>query len=308
MRGGFGGTTRTTLLMVIVAGGALLGASSAFAQGNGNGLAKGLSKGRGPTPVATSAPPPDVATAGTSLYGIRQFGSWLDDASLAEPGGGWAAVSLGFVRSAGGHQTDFPVGDVGLGLAPRVQIGLTLPYYRLTLTDGSQAAGLGDVYLNAKIGLIDPAQTTSGFGVAVIPMVEVLNNADPVSGGRFHLALPVSVEWRQSRYRIYGSSGWFSRGSFFGSGAVEVPLNDRFIVTGVLSHTRALNEDSTADALGLSKARTDLTGGAAFIATSSIALYGSVGRTISTQDANAASIMLSGGLSVSFARTPTGRR
>jgi hypothetical protein len=301
MRGG-----RRFVATVIVAGGALLGASSALAQGNGNGQAKGLSKGRGPA-VSTAAPAPD-ATAGTSLYGIRQFGSWLDDASLAEPGGGWVAVSLGFVRSAGGHQTDFPVGDVGLGLAPRVQIGLTLPYYRLTLTDGSQAAGLGDVYLNAKIGLIDPAQTTSGFGVAVIPMVEVLNNADPISGGRFHLALPVSVEWRQSRYRIYGSSGWFSRGSFFGSGAVEVPLNDRFIVTGVLSHTRALNEDSTADALGLSKARTDLTGGAAFIATSSIALYGSVGRTISTQDANAASIMLSGGLSVSFARTPTGRR
>jgi hypothetical protein len=164
------------------------------------------------------------------------------------------------------------------------------------------------VYLNAKIGVIDPATTTSGFGVAVIPMVEVLNTADPVSGGRFHLALPVSVEWRQSRYRIYGSSGWFSRGSFFGSGAVEVPLSQRFIVTGVLSHTRALNDDSNADALGLSKARTDLTGGAAFIATSSIAFYGSIGRTISAQDANAASIMLSGGMSVSFARTPTGRR
>jgi hypothetical protein len=87
-----------------------------------------------------------------------------------------------------------------------------------------------------------------------------------------------------------------------------VPLSERVIVTGILSYTRALNDDPNADALGLSKARTDLTGGAAFIATSSIALYGSVGRTISAQDANAASIMLSGGVSVSFARTPTGRR
>jgi hypothetical protein len=292
----------------MVTGGALLWASSASAQGNGNGLAKGLSKGRGPAPVTTSAPAPDPATAGAPLYGIRQFGSWLDDATLTEPGGGWAAISFGFVRSAGGHQTDFPVGDVGLGLAPRVQVGVTLPYYRLTLTDGSQAAGLGDVYLNAKIGLVDPAKTTSGVGLAVIPMVEVLNTPDPVDGGRFHLALPVAVEWRRSRYRVYGSTGLFSRGSIFGSGAVEVPLTERVIVTGILSHTRALNEDPTADALGLSKARTDLTGAAAFIATSSIAFYGSIGRTISAQDANAASIMLSGGLSISFARAPTGRR
>jgi hypothetical protein len=300
MRGG-----RRVVATVIVAGGALMWASSVSAQGNGKGLAKGLSKGRGPT-AATAAPSPDAA--GVPLYGIRQFGSWLDDATVTEPGSGWAAVSLGFVRSAGGRQTDFPVADVGLGLAPRVQVGMTLPYYRLTLTDGSQAAGLGDVYLNAKIGLVDPSKTTSGLGLAVIPMVEVLNTADPVSGGRFHLALPVAVEWRQPRYRVYGSSGWFSRGSFFGSGAVEAPLSERVIVTGILSYTRALNDDPNADALGLSKARTDLTGGAAFIATSSIALYGSVGRTISAQDANAASIMLSGGVSVSFARTPTGRR
>ena len=44
---------------------------------------------------------------------------------------------------------------------------------------------------------------------------------------------------------------------------MEVPLNDRFIVTGVLSHTRALNEDSTADALGIVEGanRSDRRGG-----------------------------------------------
>ena len=295
---------RRVLLAVIMAGGALLWASPASAQGNGNGHARGLSKGRGPTPSAAAG----ATSAAVPLVGIRQFGSWLDDASLAEPGGGWAAASLGLVRSAGGRQMDFPIADVGLGLTPRVQVGVTVPYYRLTLTDGTQAAGLGDVYLNAKIGLIDPAKTTSGFGMAVIPLVEILNDLDPVGGRSFHLGIPVSVEWRQPKYRVYGASGWFSRGSFFGSGAVEVPLSQRVIVTGVLSHTRALNDDPNADVLGLSRARTDLTGGAAFIATSSIALYGSIGRTISTQDANAASLMLSGGVSVSFARTPTGRR
>ncbi|MGH9200485.1 MAG: hypothetical protein ACRD2A_04525 [Vicinamibacterales bacterium] len=294
---------RRIIAALIMAGGALLWAPSASAQGNGNGQAKGLSKGRGPMPAAAAT----SDGAAVPLYGIRQFGSWLDDASLAEPGGGWAAVSLGFVRSAGGRQMDFPIADVGVGLMPRVQVGMTLPYYRLTFTDGSQAAGLGDVYLNAKIGIFDPAKTEHGLGLAVTPLVEILSSSDLEGGRDFHVALPVSVEWRQPKYRVYGSSGWFSRGAFFGSGAVEVPLSERVIVTGVLSHTRALNDDPNADALGLSKARTDLTGGAAFIATSSIAFYGSIGRTISAQDANAASIMLSGGVSVSFARTPTGR-
>jgi hypothetical protein len=294
---------RPIVAALVLAAGALLWASSASAQGNGNGRAKGLSKGRGPAPMPAAA-----GTADVPFFGIRQFGSWLDDASLAEPGGGWAAVSTGIVRSAGGRQTDFPIADAGFGLAPRVQVGMTVPYYRLTLIDGSQATGLGDVYLNAKIGLFDPAKTEHGLGLAVTPLVEILSSFDPGGGRDFHLALPVSLEWRQPKYRVYGSSGWFSRGAFFGSGAVEAPLTERLIVSGILSHTRALNDDPAADALGMSKTRTDLTGGAAFIATSSIAFYGSVGRTISAQDANAASIMLSGGVSVSFARQPTGRR
>jgi hypothetical protein len=282
---------------LVVAGAALAGAAPVAAQGKG----KGLSKGRVTTPQAAAA----SSSPATPLFGIRQFGSWLDDASLAEPGGGWASVSLGLVRSSGGRQMDFPVGDVGFGLSPRIQVGLTIPYYRLNFSDGSQAAGVGDIYFAGKIGLIDPAQSKNGFGAAFTPVVEILNDPDELGGRAYHVGLPLSVEWRQPKYRVYGSSGWFSRGAFFGSGAVEVPLSNRVVVTGVLSHTRALNDDPNADALGLSKARTDASGGAAFILTPSIALYGSVGRTISAQDANAASFMMSGGMSVSFTRKAT---
>jgi hypothetical protein len=282
---------------LVVAGVALAGASPAAAQGKG----KGLAKGRGPTPPAA----PSSASAAVPIFGIRQFGVWLDDASLLEAGSASAAVSLGLVRSAGGRQTDFPIVDAGLGLTPRVQLGMTVPYYQLSFADGSQAAGLGDVYLATKVGLIDPAKTTSGFGLAVSPLLEILADSDPTGGRSFHVGLPVSVEWRQPKYRLYGSSGWFSRGAFFTSGALELSLTDRVVATGVLSHTRALNDDPNADAMGMSKARTDLMGGAAFFATPSIAIYGSLGRTISAQDANAASFMLGAGVSMTFAgRTP----
>jgi hypothetical protein len=52
-----------------------------------------------------------------------------------------------------------------------------------------------------------------------------------------------------------------------------------------------------ADAIGLSKTRTDLSGGVAYFLAPVIAVYGSLGRTISTQDANAASLMFSAGMS-----------
>jgi hypothetical protein len=283
-----------------VAGVALAGASPAVAQGKG----KGLAKGRRPTPPAAPVSS-SAASAAVPIPGIRQFGAWLDDASLQDAGSASAAVSLGLVRSAGGRQTDFPIVDAGLGLTPRVQLGMTVPYYRLSFADGSRAAGLGDVYLAAKVGLIDPAKTTSGFGLAVSPLVEILADPDPTGGGNFHVGLPVSVEWRQSKYRLYGSSGYLSRGAFFTSGALELPLTERLVATGMLSYTRALNDDPNADAMGMSKARTDLIGGAAFFTTPSIAIYGSLGRTISAQDANAASFMLGAGVSMTFAgRTP----
>jgi hypothetical protein len=284
----------TFVASLIVAGGILSAVPPAFAQGKGKGLAKGRGKAPTPTASASSAGAP-VAT------GIRQFGAWLDDASLVEPGGGWAAISLSHFRSSGGRQTDFPIVDGAVGLVPRVQIGITIPYYRLSYADGSTASGLGDIYLAAKVGLFDPAETASGFGLAVSPLVEILADPDPAGQRNFHWGAPVSVEWRQAKYRLYGSSGWFSRGAFFASGAVELPLAEHVVATGAIVHNRALNDDPGADAIGLSKARTDLTGGAAYFVTPTIGVFGSVGRTISAQDANAASFMFSTGVSIMVA-------
>jgi hypothetical protein len=269
-----------------------MGAAPVAAQGKG----KGLSKGRGSTPAASPSP-----SADSSLIAVRQFGAWLDDATVVDPNQGYASISVGHFRALGGRQTDFPIVDAALGVLPRVQIGVSVPYYRLNFLDGSRASGLGDVYLSAKVNLIDPAATKNGFGLAVIPLAEVLSDEDPISGDRFYWGLPIGVEWRRAKYRVYGSTGYFSRGAVFGSGAVEVPLTERVVATGALVHTRALNDDPAADFIGLSKARTDVTGGAAFILTPSVVAFGSVGRTISTLDANGASLMVSAGVSVSFA-------
>jgi hypothetical protein len=98
--------------VAVVTVAALVGAPAAFAQGRG----KGLGKGRGSTPSAS----PPAAAAAAPIAGFRQFGAWLDDASLVEPGTVWAAMPLGHFRLAGGRQTDFPTADAAFGLTARM--------------------------------------------------------------------------------------------------------------------------------------------------------------------------------------------
>jgi hypothetical protein len=289
------GARQAFIASLVVAGMALVVTGAVHAQGRG----AGPGKGGGPAPAATRLNP----DTGPNV-GFRQFGSWLDDASILQPRTVWTALWFGHFRWPGGRETDFPSVDAAFGLTPRMQFGISVPYYRRTFADGSHASGMGDSYLVGKVGLIDPATASNGFGLAVSPLFEILGSPDPVKGGRAYWGVPVSVEWRQPKYRVYGSSGWFSRGAFFAGGALELPLTGRTMATGALIHTRALNDDANADANGLSKTRTDLTGGAAYFVTPSIALFGNLGRTISGQDAAAASLMLSAGASMTFAGTP----
>jgi len=58
--------------------------------------------------------------------------------------------------------------------------------------------------------------------------------------------------------------------------------------------------DEPGASLVLSRTRTDVSGGASHAITPRVYLFGNVGRTLSRQDANAATITVSGGASVSF--------
>ncbi len=283
--------TAAAALAIIV-----LAAAPAAAQGNGNGHAFGRYKNQSTPPPSTSAPQAVAAP----IVGLRQFGSWLDDASLVEPSHGFASLSIGHYRSLLGRQTDFPIVDGAFGLTPRVQVGVSVPYYRLAFNDGTRITGLGDVYLSTKVSIVSPENTKNRIGLALSPVVEILGDPDPIKNTRLFWGLPVNVEVRRKGYRLYGSGGYFSRGALFGSGAVEVPLHERVIATGVLVYTRALNHDLGADALGLSKIRMDVSGAAAYVLSPSFVLFGSLGRTISATDVNASSLVVGGGISVSF--------
>ena len=165
---------------------------------------------------------------------FRQFGSWLDDASAATPGEGQTSVGIGHWRMNGMTQTNFPMIGMGIGVTDRLQVSASLPFYHASY-DGVVARGIDDIYMSAKYVLVDPTLTLSEVGLAVSPVVEVLSAGAP--DGRVHFALPVNVEVRRLPFRVYGSAGYFTRGSVFAGGALEWTSSSRITFTGALTQS-----------------------------------------------------------------------
>ena len=275
-------------------------AATAAAQGNGN--AYGHSKNPRPPAASTAAAAAGPSAAGSDEIqiagtGVRNFGSWLDDASLMAPGQGFMSIGFGLWKLPGYQELDFPTIDTAVGLHRRVQLGVSAPFYHANEPGGPTARGMGNLYISSKILLRDPSSHTLGFSVT--PTMEVLSSA-PADSGRVSWALPVNFEAQRTGFRVYGSTGYFSRGALFASGAVEAALPDRSWVTGTISHSHSIHPDPLSAALGLAQTRTDVSGGAAVSIAPNMAVFGSIGRTISKQDANSANLMLTAGLALNF--------
>jgi hypothetical protein len=268
-----------------------------LAPGDASAQGKGRKVGRitGSPATGGSAAPLASAAAGSSAL---QFGSWLDDASLIAPGATSASISFGYFRLNGIRQTDFPIVDAGVGLTPRVQFGVTVPYYRIRPLEGAGFGGVGDVYVSSKISLVKPDAATRRIGVALAPVVEILELPN-TSGGKVSWGLPANLEIQIQDVRVFGSAGFFSRGAWFGGGAVELPIGERARMTGAITFSRSLTHDPTLPASGLSRTRSDATGVLSYFLTSSIAAFAGAGRTLGSSP-DATSFMFTAGASFSL--------
>jgi hypothetical protein len=266
------------------------------AQGNGHGHAYGQLKSAAPTPSSGGAAQVQPAVAG----GVRNFGSWLDDASIMTPGTGSLTLSVAWFRSPAYHEFDAPIGDGAIGLTPRIQFGFSVPYYHVAAPGGPLVRGIGDLYLTSKVQLREPSAANSGFGVAAVPILTVLSGEANIERRRAAWGLPVALELQRDGWRVFGSAGYFSQGSIFASGALEASLSPRLTLTGTLTQSHSTIDDDPAATLVLGRTRTDVSGGATWTSRPGLAFFSSVGRTISQQDANAASLVLSGGVSIAF--------
>jgi hypothetical protein len=273
----------------------VLSSQAAAGQGNGHGHAYGLANRNVSSSGPSAAGAEEFSVSGS---GYRNFASWLDDATVLPAGNGFLSLSFSYWRTPTFREVDVPVIDTGLSLNRRVQFGMSAPYYHAGEPGGATVRGLGDLYLSTKIQLRNPAKRRAGF--AVTPILEVLSNPLPDGGGRVSWGLPVSIEVQQTGWRAFGSAGYFSRGALFASGALEVALSRHMWVTGSISESHSLKRDDLSFALGLSKTRTDVSGGLAATVRPGTAVFGSIGKTVSKQDASSASLMFTTGVSLSF--------
>ena len=281
--------SRTIGLCTIV----LFVAASAAAQGNSG------AHGHAPEGGATAGAAGGATPLPASGESNRTFGVWLDDASVAAPGGGWATLSTAYYRTDLFHEVDLPVADAGLGFTKRIQGGFSVPIYNLQPIGGTPAHGLGDIYLHAKVQLRDPVSSADGVGYALIPVVQVTRN--PLPGvSKVNWALPISVEVRRSGWRWYGSGGYFSRGSLFASAAIERALTTRLSVNGTFSDS-FVTKMAPGEPATLPRSRADVAGGASYVIGPSWIVFGSIGRTISAHEPVSTNLAISGGVSLNMA-------
>ena len=240
---------------------------------------------------APSSPPPTTTTlpgATTTGPAAAPF-AWLDDASLMAPATVWLGVSMVQWHGGGANETVAPVFDTSIGLTRRLQVGASVP---------RAAGGLGTTFFNAKIGIVD--DEARGLKLAIGPTLEVLSHSAmqwaPAGQSRTQWGMPVSVEFDRGAGRIFGSSGYFSPGIWYAGMGIGGSVTERVGVSASFSH--AWSTPAAAFPTGAASRRSDLSGGASIDLTPSVAVFGSVGRTVGTRAENGAGTTISVGLSL----------
>jgi hypothetical protein len=274
----------------------------AAAQGNGHGHAYGkrnqAASGTGvPAPSPSPTSPSGAFEPQPVGSGVRNFGSWLDDASIMPEGASTVTVSFAYWKTPSYREFDVPVADGAIGVARRVQFGMSVPYYHASEAGMPVARGVGDLYFSTKIQLREPSPKR--LGVALTPLVEVLGVPAAPDRSRVSWAIPVNVELQRKEWRAFASTGYFSRGAVFASGALEVALSDRTWLTLSLSQSHSLERDDLSTALGIAQTRADASGGVAWLLSPRTSIFATVGRTLSSKDPTSASVFLTSGVSFS---------
>lgn len=282
-----------------------LSASAAFAQGQ-SAQAPGQNKPKKSTAAAAAAPSRNelssIAVAPVPGSSGATPLAWVDDASLLPTG--MVSLSMSAMRWSGDgvSEVDVPIVDAAIGLAPRLQLSASVPRVVGSADPASGAAGgVGTSFFSAKVGVYQ--HRARAFKVAASPTLQVLGEGvvDSLAPGegRLRWGLPLSAEIARGTTRIYGGGGYFSPGLWFTGAAIGAQAAARVFVSAGIS--RAWRRSEIADVALSERDRKEISGGAAYVLTPSVTLYGSIGRTIRTLIENGAGTSIVGGASFSFA-------
>jgi len=291
--------TRTIFAVSVLAVSTL--AAPVFAQGKSQGNGGHTSKP--PSRNALAGPPVEIASGGTG--GASPF-AWIDDATILDPGAGSVGFAFAHFAAADLSENDFPIVEAALGLAPHVQLSMSVPR---VVGDAAAAvpAGVGTTFVAAKVGVLDDRKRQ--IKLAVTPTLEILSagvTASLTNGERrTQFGLPVSIELDRGPARLYAAGGFFTSGVRFAGGGAAYQASPRAVAS--LGFSRSWLTDS-AVSTGVSAVRNEVSGGVGYVLLPRVVVFGSIGRTVATLDENGAGTTISGGVSFSFVATSDGIR
>ena len=285
---------RTAAVGLLVAA---VAAGSAFAQGRSDsapGQNKDKTKKEEPaarqpsrasasgiaSPVTAAA---ETTVPAASANSVAYYGSWLDDASIIDQGDVWIGLATGYWRGSNNRQFDVPVASAAVGIHRRFQAGGSVSFYHFRDAEGLSESGLGNFSAYGKFQVLDPAREPGAVGVALTPLIEVT----PGAAQRLGWALPVNVEVQQGNLRLYGSGGYFSRGSIFGTLGADVPVASRISLSANIGQSYA-RAGSRQTSFGI---------GALIGVGPTSGVYVGVGQTLMPEDQGPGGLSLAGGLS-----------
>jgi hypothetical protein len=259
-----------------------------------------LPKGHQSSPPSSS-PLPSPGPGGPTVSGATPL-AWIDDASVLTPGTMALTISTMHWSGADLSQVDIPIVDMSVGLAPRVQLGASIPHI-VGSTDGTgPVGGIGTAYISGKFAVF--TGTASGVKLAVTPMIEILGDGAVAAlapgDSRTQFGLPVSLEIALGHTRVFASTGFFTGGVWFAGGGASLQVSRRIAMALSLSRSW-VNDELT----GLSRTRGEISGSASYLVRPQMAVFGSLGQTIATSDADGAGTTVSGG--VTFLLRPASR-
>ena len=137
--------------------------------------------------------------------------AWLDDGRIFPTATVSVAVSSLHWQGTGISEVDAPVTSIAAGVAPRVQIGASIPHIIGSSDPAGAVGGLGSLYLYGKVGLLGDE---SPIKLAVSPTIEVLSEGAALSlaptESRAQFGLPVSVEYDAGSTRVFAGTGFFT--------------------------------------------------------------------------------------------------
>jgi hypothetical protein len=233
---------------------------------------------------------------------VATLAFFLDSTDTLEPGTVWFTNVFTYRKAPGGKEIDEPAFAVSFGLARRVQVDFSIPYFRTEYGTDFRMNGIGDKFLSAKIRVRDA--DSGGLGIAFEPTLEILGKASLAAGElgpkKYNVALPIIVQKNFSRCNLYSEAGYITRGAVFVGVGSDAPIY-RKLGGGInVLYSRATRFNDLSREFGLLRSRVDANLGLYYVFHPRFSVFASAGRTLSRMDAIATSYILNLGLNFNF--------